>query len=306
METPEARYDALVDRVDALYVDGQITAALDVMAAEPAGLEPWVAELSHLKACLLALSGDADAALRMLQEASAIGAWWEPAILTDDDDLEALQGRPEFQQLVALSSERMSDDPTPPVITLPAVPVVGTVVGIVVALHGAGQRATHAARDWAGVLELGYALVCVESSHRSSSMYRTWPDREQAINDIARALDALPAELSGVPIIAAGFSAGGRAALDWALTARPTQPAGALLMAPALRQLPDTAAGKLSPATIWIGTDDNLLEVVANAEDRLTTFGFTIERVPGLAHTFPEDFSGQLARELQHDRGGRT
>ncbi|MFI6827981.1 alpha/beta hydrolase [Kribbella sp. NPDC050241] len=294
MQSAEARYTALVDQVEVLYNDEQFSTALGLMEAESGGLDEWTAELAHLKACLYGASGDADSALRTLQAASAAGAWWQPSILTDDDDLTALQERPEFQELVAVSSERVADDPLPPLVVLPA----GPAVGVVVALHGAGLRATHSAQDWAGVLELGYGLVCVESSQRMSPMYRTWPDREHAADDIARALDQLPAELNGVPVIAAGFSAGGRAALDWALTAHPVKVSGAVLVAPAIRELPATSAGTLSPATILIGTDDDLLEVVDGAAVRLTSFGFTIERLPGLAHTVPIDFSSRLEKIL--------
>jgi dienelactone hydrolase len=144
------------------------------------------------------------------------------------------------------------------------------------------------------VLELGYGLVCVQSSRRMSPMYRTWPDREQAAADVAAALAGLP--VGGVPIVAAGFSAGGRAAIDWALTGRPAPVAGVLAMAPALRELP-TDRIPLSPATIWIGADDDLLEVVDDAADQLA--GFTIERLPGLGHTFPADFAARLSAVLQ-------
>ena len=62
------------------------------------------------------------------------------------------------------------------------------------------------------MVELGYALVCVQSSYRMSPMYRTWPDPEQARADVARAL----AEIADLPLIAAGFSAVG----GWLWTGR--------------------------------------------------------------------------------------
>jgi len=69
-------------------------------------------------------------------------------------------------------------------------------------------------------------------------------------------------------------------------------------LAPALRELPAYAGGKLSPATIWIGTDDDLLEVVDGAASQLTEFGCTIERLPGLGHMFPAGFDELLAAAL--------
>ncbi|MFC9694741.1 TPR end-of-group domain-containing protein [Kribbella sp. NPDC056951] len=318
----DTRYDALVDQIEALYAESRYADAIAVLDAAT-DLAPWTAELAHLRACVLGASGDPEGALQALQTASRAGSWWRPEILTDDDDLAALTNHPEFQQLVAESATRATDAPTPALITLPEgdtspdtpsgsglpgrapsddslrdnnLPDPTRARGVVVALHGAGQRAEHARRDWAGVLDLGYALVCVESSRRMSPMYRTWPDPEQAAADIARALAELPTELTGLPLIAAGFSAGGRVALNWALTARPAPAAGVLAMAPALRELPDDSANSLSPATIWIGTDDDLLEVVDAAEPHLSAC--KIERLPGLAHAFPADFAQRLATLL--------
>jgi predicted esterase len=294
MDASELRYDDLVDRVELLYNDHRYRAAADLLDAERHGLEAWAAELAHLKACLLSADGDADGAMRVLLDASTAGAWWAPEILVEDDDLEALQDRLAFQELIKLSESRVADDLAPPLIAMPD----GQPVGVVVALHGAGQRAGHARRDWGGVLELGYALVCVQSSQRMSPMYRTWPEPEQARADIARALAELPVDVARLRLIAAGFSAGGRAALDWALTGRPTPVAGVLALAPALRELPAYAGGKLSPATIWIGTDDDLLEVVDGAAEQLTGFGCRIERLPGLGHTPPAGFDELLATVL--------
>ncbi|MGW7687048.1 hypothetical protein ACWGID_40280 [Kribbella sp. NPDC054772] len=119
---------------------------------------------------------------------------------------------------------------------------------MVVALHGAGQTVARAPADWEGVLDRGYALVCVQSSRRMSPNYRTWPDPEQAAADIARGLAELP--------------------------------------------------DPLSPATIWIGADDDLLEVVDDLGEQLTALGCTIERIPGLGHTVPSGFDDRLAKAL--------
>lgn len=290
MDNPEGRYDRLIDRASALYEEGLQAVALDLMADLDPELEPWSAELAHLRACLLVTIGEPAEALRVLQEASDAGGWWDEAILTEDDDLAALQDLPAFKTLVALSRDRRTTAQDPPLIELPA----SSVGGVVVALHGAGLRASHAMRDWAGVLDLGYALVGVESSQLMSPMYRTWPDPAIAREDIARALAQLPEELRGLPLIAAGFSAGGRVALDWALTGQPERAAGVVVLAPALRELPTEAQGPLSPATILIGTEDDLLEVVDEAAAQLTAFGLTIQKLPALGHEIPADLTEHL------------
>src|SRR5690242_21682438 len=116
------QYDALVDRIELLYGESRYADAVAALDAAT-GLEPWSAELAHLRACVLGASGDPDGALKALQDASARGGWWRPEILTDDDDLAALADRPEFRELVAESTNRAADDPSPALVTAPAEPV---------------------------------------------------------------------------------------------------------------------------------------------------------------------------------------
>jgi predicted esterase len=291
VQNAESEYDALTDRVAALYDQGAYEEALALVDAT--SLLPWLAELTHTRACLLAVLGRPAEALAALQSAATAGAWWDESLLTEDDDLATLQSLPGFGELLESSREgRAASRPetAEPLLRLPD----GEVRGVVVTLHGAGQRAGHAARDWASVTALGYALLCVESSQLMSPMYRTWPDPERSRADVSRALTGLPEELQSLPLIAAGFSAGGRVALDWALTAQPRQVAGVVVLAPALRQLPASAHGVLDPALVLIGTDDDLREVVEEA--RLDRFGVSVEWLPGVGHEFPADFGDRLAR----------
>ena len=297
MQNPEAEYDALTDRVASLYEQGAYEEALAALDQADDALQPWLAELTHLRACFLAVLGQPDQALAALQSAATAGAWWDDSLLTEDDDLASLRSLPGFADLLSLSGERRAASlgaSAEPVVLLPS----GEVRGVVVALHGAGQRATHAARDWASVTSLGYALVCAESSQLMSPMYRTWPDPERSRDDVARALAQLPTELESVEVIAAGFSAGGRVALDWALTAQPRPVAGVVVLAPALRQLPSEASGALEPAVVLMGTDDDLREVVEEAGEQLRGLGVSVEWLPGVGHEFPSDFADLLSRAL--------
>lgn len=75
---------------------------------------------------------------------------------------------------------------------------------------------------------------------------------------------------------------------------QPEPAAGVVVLAPALRELPVEAQGELSPASILIGTDYELLEVVDEAAEKLAAFGLTIHRLPGLDHEVPADLVIQL------------
>jgi predicted esterase len=144
------------------------------------------------------------------------------------------------------------------------------------------------------VTSLGYALLCVESSQLMSPMYRTWPDPARSRDDVARALAHLPVDLQSSPLVAAGFSAGGRVALDWALTAQPRPAAGVVVLAPAIRALPASAQGTLEPAVVWMGTEDDLREVVEEVGEQLSGLGVSVEWLPGVAHEIPANFADLL------------
>jgi dienelactone hydrolase len=315
MESPEVRYDQLQNRMLALYREGRQREVLALLDEVDADLAPWSAELAHFEACMHGSLGDADSALNVLQRASADGAWWHESLLLEDDDLAELRDRPELRELVQVSRDRMVNGQASWTLVLPdgdavvtragddatATTAAGTssaVAGVVVALHGAGQHAARAVQDWAPVVGLGYALLAVDSSQLISPKFRTWSDRELTVRDIAAALADLSEELRGLPVIAAGFSNGGRAALEWALTADPVPVGGVVLLAPSLRELPATPANPLSPATIFIGTEDHALAGVDQAADQLIGFGFGIVRIPGLNHAAPPDLADRLARLL--------
>lgn len=296
METPEARYEQLTDRLLSLYREGRQREALGLLDPPHPDLALWSAELAHFEACMYGSLGDADSALDVLQRASEAGAWWHDSLLLEDDDLAALRDRPELNQLVELSRDRKVSGQASWTIALPD--TGRPVSGVVVALHGTGQRASQAARVWAPVVQLGFALVCVDSSQLDSPQFRNWRERDLVIRDIADALADLPDELRGLPVIAAGFSSGGRAALDWVLTAEPVAVRGVILLAPSLGDLPTTPARQLSPATILIGTEDHALAGVERAADQLTSSGFEIVLIPGLGHTAPPDLGDRLSSLL--------
>lgn len=283
--TAQQRYDALVDEVFRFYEQGRLTGALDAIRTADADLAPWRAELAHTEACILGADHRPTEALHVLQAAFAEGAWWHRKILTEDDDLAALRDLPGFAELVEQADQRRAAETDLPGEHLLERPDDET-RGVLVALHGAGQRAEHARRDWSAALDRGYAVLAVESTQRMSPRYRTWPDQELAAKDIAAAIETLPEDLRSGPFIAAGFSAGARAALLWALTDKPTPATGVVVLAPVIGGVDLPAGKELSPAVAFYGSEDDLIEH-APAIERLP--GFSVQVIQGLGHTFPKD-----------------
>jgi len=301
-EPPEdeaARYAVLTDRVLALYEEQQYVAALGRIDAERGSVPAYRSDLAHLAACLHALAGDPAAALRDLQDAAAVGGWWHPRILLDDDDLEPVRGLPGFEALVAQATDRSTAAQAaararPPVVHRP--PDERPARGLLVVLHGAGQGAAATAARWAPAVDRGLVLVAVESSQLTTPTYRTWPDPAAAAADVAAALGTLPATDRLLPMVAGGFSAGARAALLWALRGQPTEIAAVLAVSPAIWPEQTADPTHQPVGVVIIGAADELLPTTRAAVDRLPDV--RLEVVDGLGHDYPYDFGTWLAAAL--------
>ena len=308
-----ARYDAVSDEVFALYGEERYDEALSRIRAAAPGLARWRADLAHAEACLLAVSGRPGEALAELRVALDDGAWWHQRILLDEDDLHALQSLNGFADLVERSHARAleaADAAAPPLVHRPD----GRARGLVVALHGAGEDAGTAARQWAGAVEAGLTLVAVESSQRDTPTYRSWPDPVIGQRDITRALDTLEDDDRRLPLVAAGFSAGGRQALRWTLEGGAHGvPAGFVVVAPAVfpeqvhRQHLAAAAARGVTGIVLLGeNDDDVGEGALATYECLRQGGLAcrLDLVPGLGHAYPTDLAARVVRFLDEILGG--
>ncbi|ELP63221.1 alpha/beta hydrolase [Streptomyces turgidiscabies] len=298
----EALYRALDETVSRLYGEGRLADALKVVEDEAPRIPSRRADTAHLAACLLTLTGRAEDALAELRAALADGAWWSPAILVDDDDLAAVRDLEGFAPLLRESTARHANATgvtLPPVVRRPP----GTPRGVLVALHGADQDAALAAEQWAAAVDAGLVLVAVDSSQRSTPRYRSWPDTDLAVRDITASLAELAEAERVLPLLAAGFSAGARVAVLWALSDAAARPSGFLAVAPALT--PDHLDGEWRAVAaqgavrgrILVGEEDtDVTPEVYDAHALLADAGsdVTLETIPGLGHDFPADFARVL------------
>jgi dienelactone hydrolase len=299
---PARSYRELNEQVFRLYAHGRQEDALRLIETADDALVPWRAELAYLCACLHGSLGRPGRALGALEAAAADGAWWDPAVLEDDDDLAGARDLPAFGPLLEVVSERWRAahahlDRGGDRLATPD----GPARGVLVALHGAEEDADDAMAAWGVAGESGYAVLAVRSSQRTSPNYRTWPDGERAAQEVAQAHAGLPDDLRMLPVVAAGFSAGGRIALRWALTDEPFAAAGVIAVAPAITVdgLPASISDRLTPARLLVGGDDDLGDDVMAVWGRLKSVGFTLDVVPGLGHAFPADFPSRLTAWLR-------
>lgn len=284
------QYLAVVDDVFRAYGEERFADGLARLDSVPEELDAWQAELAYHRACLLGASGEPDAALAALEAATDAGGWWDPAVLRDEDDLAALRSRPDFEALVATSAPRWEAgqalDRSGDLLLEPE----GAPRGVLVALHGAEEDAADAVRAWGAAVETGLTVLAVRSSRRTSPSYRTWGPDAASAADLPDALTTHGIE-TGTPLYVAGFSAGGRIAIDWALRSRPVPVTGVIAVAPALTAaaLPSVAPGaELAPARILVGGEDDLLDDVSAVGESLAGAGFRLDVIDGLGHEVPE------------------
>ncbi|MBM7786434.1 alpha/beta hydrolase [Tenggerimyces flavus] len=286
------RYRTLENEVFELYDKGQFDEAVELLRNAESGLAPWRSDLAHMAACVLAAAGRPTEALQELQAALTSGAWWHPRILLEDDDLAPLAELDGFTELVAEAQVRSESDPDvelDPIVTRPS----GTPRGVLLALHGAGQDATDATKSWAPAAELGLVVVAVPSSQRNTPTYRSWPDSAIGTRDVKAALTTLSDADRELPLILAGFSAGGRQAVLCAIEGEP-RAVGVIAMGPAVRVENLPAGTTALNGTVLLGEEDD--DVGPDLEAALARLeGVEVVRIPGLGHAFPEDFDRYLS-----------
>lgn len=303
--TDRERYRALVDDVVALYSAGRYAEGLELVRAAQPGLPSWHADLAHLAACLLAVSGRPEEALTELRVGLEVGGWWHRRILVEDDDLASLRELPGFAELVEESHARATracEQTRPPVLRRPS----GTATGLLVALHGAGQDAHDAVEQWRAAVEIGYVLVAPESSQRNTPMYRSWPDPAIATRDLTNLVSELPDDVRRLPLVVAGFCAGGRQAMRWALAGWPGEPLHFIAVAPVIGPehidpvIAGAAAQRGLTGHVLLGAADDARDDALAAVDELRAAGLSpgVELVPGLGHAFPADFDTRLPQLL--------
>ncbi|GAA4445843.1 phospholipase [Phytohabitans houttuyneae] len=306
MTDDRAAYRALEDQIVARYGEARYAEAADLARTAIPHLPARRSDLAHLAACALALGGRPAEALAELRAAYEAGGWWHRRILTEDPDLAALAALPGFDDLVEDAHARATAPAAagrPPLVHRPT----GPARGVLVALHGAGEDADDAVAAWGAAVDAGFVLLAPDSSQRNTPAYRSWPDPTVGLADIAAALAALPHADRDLPQVAAGFSAGARQAILWALAAHPGRPRAFVAVAPAITtdhldqdQVTAAAARGLSGTAIVGAADDDVRDGALPALEELRRAGVrcAIDVPAGLGHTFPPDFPARLSRTL--------
>jgi predicted esterase len=293
-----------------LYSEGRYDDALALSARTAARFPDRRGTTAFWFACLRALTGDGDGAVEALHDALAEGHWWAEEQLRDDPDLASLQGREDFERVVAESNRRRAAanaDRRPELLVFEP---LGPPRGLLITLHGAAWRPEEFAAHWRGAAEAGMVVGVPGSSQLTSSEGAGWTDEKLAAEEVAAHVERLQADHDIRPdrTVLGGFSQGGRVALRTALAGEPFAVAGFVLAGPAVRPehvqewsgAAASAAARGVRGAFIVGERDPVREPVEALNAELTAQGLacTLEIVPGLGHSFPQDFDARLARAL--------
>ena len=294
----------IAEKIFELYKQERYEEALDLSRSVE---ERFPAHAAYWNACLLSVTGHAEEALHALEAGLQQGVWWSPDGLLGDPDLEPVRATARFKRIVETSSEswRAAFRAEPEVPTFP--PESEPSGAVVIALHGSpGEPADTFAEHWRPVTSRGDVLLVPQSTQPfNSEGGGSWHDRTRTQRDLEIAYDRANAQFTIDPnrVVIAGFSAGGRTAITTALTGQPFNPAGFIVVAPAVHADVLDILDEADPAPrgwITVGENDWVREDAVTIYDRARAEGLPwhMEIVEGLGHEFPDDFRSRLVQAL--------
>lgn len=264
--------------------------------------------LFHWTACFEALAGNAEGALKALEEAVARGFWYAEAALMDTD-LQTLHGRPAFENLVAICRARFEEaraNVRPEMIIRRPERGDGPFPTLVV-LHGNHTNARDTVDFWQPAAQDGWLMGLPSSTQLDGQDSAIWTDLSVTVPEVQQHVSAL---LAAHPVdrnrlVLGGFSMGGHAALRMGLSGE-VDVRGLVLMAPwvenveTMRPFLRNVKPGLRVYIICGDQDEPCLQPSRNIAAMLKAEGIAceLEIVPGVPHFYPGDFAERMRRGL--------
>jgi len=296
-------YVELQNRLFRHYLSGDYEAALQVVEKGGRDLDTLWTRVAWWRACLLCLTGRPDEALAVLEAAIAAGAWWSETMFRRELDLDPIRDLPQFEALVEESESRKHALAA----ALPGLVVVAAKPEnpVALVLHGRAEMIEITLGTWGPALtSAGWTAVFPESSQHDSVDGPVWDDAERSAEEVFRHLADLESIIGDTPVVLAGFSQGGRRALQ--LTLDTTGVRGAILLCPTILRKADIAeillGGDLEPTRLAIitGDRDPAIDGQRIVAEELASRGHHVhlDVVAGTGHQAPDDFDRRLLEAM--------
>lgn len=204
------------------FEQGEYQQALDLITAVEARFAVYRPVLIGWKMGLVAMLGDTEDAVAMLDDAVSDGIWFHEEALRQSPDVAALQDIPRFQALVercAVMRQQAEAAAAPQrqVWTPGSAPEPWP---LLIALHGNLGSLAAFAPYWDSLPGRGWLAALVQSSCPTwVSGFYDWPEDEQPLAELRQHYDAITGQYPVDParVVVAGYSMGGQIAMQAAL-----------------------------------------------------------------------------------------
>ncbi|AZB42029.1 hypothetical protein CEF21_06830 [Bacillus sp. FJAT-42376] len=260
-------------------------------------------KFSFWKACVLCINHEPDQALEALQKAFNKGFWWNPDLLKCDQDLEPLRGKKAFNHLIDECEKRKEQAAKE---AKPQIEFHGNQdpSAAIIVLHGRGGNMEDTIPYWMNERSVrDYLYAFPQSSQAAGYEAFGWDNREKATAEIKSVVKKITEKYPDVDrIILAGFSQGGKLAIELTLNGELEKTNEFYAVVPAIRE-EDLKLNGRSGVSGWIvtGTEDPFYEETIKMTKHLEE-----QKVPcrlteyeGMPHTYPEKFSEHVQQSLQ-------
>jgi predicted esterase len=305
---PFATFAELSEEMFRLYGRGEYEAALALVNRDFEHFTDYLGRLYFWRVCLHTMLDQQDEALHQLKQALDLGFGYSVDLLHGDRDLQSLQRKPEFEQLVTRSQEQYAELSSHIVSTRLIIPPpeAAAPFPLLIILHGNSSNAEWTAGYWQAAAERGWLVLLPQSSQPGwDNTSFSWDDEEKARRDVLQHYQEIQQKYQIDPerVVIGGFSRGARVALSLALTG--SIPArGVIAVAPALRQNSDElfALAQLrlehAPSVyLIVGEQDQpFYEPTIAFAEYLSGLDVDCELsvYPHIGHAYPSDFADVL------------
>lgn len=290
-----------------LYLQGRLSEAAAAAEALEASHPERKTRIRHGRACIAAMQGERQEALRHMRRVVDDDSWWIREQIADSD-LDSVRDTPEFSDLAAamhrLEKKSVNSAPGGSRVLIRRGP--GPIRALVIALHMYGATAEETAEKWEASAIDGLVIAVPESSQSDGDLLPCWNDDGLTERDVLHALEqtqtATPDDYA--PVILAGASQGAGQAIRLAFAKRVPGCRGfiAVVGAPPLERLGPTTEsswGDHVRGFLIAGSEDALSRpsqqrLQSELDGRNVPSRLVI--VDGLGHQYPSNLT-----ELTHD-----
>lgn len=308
----EITFDEFDQQVMALYEAKEYQQAFDLVEREYQHFSDHQVELAYLRLCMNGVTGRKTEALQIFQVALDQGYWFGPKWLQDDPDLAELQPLPEFQSMVEICRQHLTEaqaESRPELLVAAPKEQTGA-LPLVIALHGNNGNAANALPKWEQITTHGWLLAVPQSSQIVGPDAYVWDDREKGINEVREHLAKLSGDYNVDParVVLGGFSMGGGQAI-WMALHQSVRTRGFIALGPYLRPeeldalpaLLETQKPVGLRGSILVGEEDHgCLACSRKAAELLNAHDIPceLEIRPGMGHAYSADFAEVVSKGL--------